>query len=112
MAEAKNPSREEELARKLNQEIARAVGRRRFWSGLLAACLVGIGVLLAAFGLHVFAFAACGIALAFGILCFDAHGHLGEVRSRSPRSLAPRLSEFFAKRKPSSQPQDAPQRPT
>ena len=112
MAETDSPSREAELARKLNEEIAGAVARRRFWTGLLAACLVAVGVLLAAFGLHVFAFAAWGTAVAFGILCFDAHGHLGEVRGRSSRSLTPRLSTFFVKRKPGPQTQDAPQRPT
>lgn len=112
MGETEKPSREAELARKLNEEIAAAVARRRLWTGLLAGCLVGVGVLLAGLAQYAFAFAACGLALAFAILCFDAHGHLEEVRSRSPRTLLPRLSEFFAKRKPGAQAQDAPQRPT
>ena len=111
MVEKENPSHEEGLARELNEEIARGVARRRLWSGLLAACLIAIGVLLTGFALYAFAFAACGVAVAFGILCLDAHGHVQEVRSRSSRSLAPRLSEVFGKGPARSQAQDAPQRP-
>jgi len=111
MVETENPSREEALARELNEEIARNVARRRLWSGLSAACLMATGVLLSGFTLYAFAFAACGIAVAFGILCLDAHGHLEEVRSRSSRSLAPRLSEVFGKRPARSQAEDTSQRP-
>ena len=112
MSEEQKPGRQQELARQLNEEIARDVAHRRLWSGLLTVCLVAVGVLLFTFRLYVFAFAAGGLALVFGILCWDAHGHLHEVRSRPARSLAPRLSELFGKRKTTSQTQDVPQAPT
>ncbi len=84
-----------EHARGVNDSIARTAERRRTaYAALVVAFLIAALVLLF-FAEYVFGACLIGIAVVFGLLLLDAHGHLHEIRNRPVGTLAPHISDVL-----------------
>ena len=78
---------EAELALERNENLQRALARKRLMSIGLTVIFAGIAALALAVDLGMTAFCFIVVSLIFLLRYFDAHGHLHEVRRRSTKSL-------------------------
>ena len=92
MTEDQARIREEELATEANQQMASRLILKRngYFLGTLAA--IGLSGVTAYSGQWMLMFCFVVIGLICLSQCWDAQGHLQEVRSRSNRTLYPRFS--------------------
>ena len=84
-----------DLAKEQSVQVIADAVRMRTHRAIIAILLLLVGLGSFAGGQNFLAFIALGGALAFGILFFDAVGHLREVRDRPYNSLAPRVPQVI-----------------